>query len=70
MSYRSGAMSVQSHRHTPLAVSLYAPLVRRLRRNWHSHRQTLDPETLPDYLKRDLGLIGGRAALPRDPLRD
>jgi hypothetical protein len=30
----------------------------------------LDIEGLPDHLKRDLGLIGGRSPPPRDPLRD
>ena len=30
----------------------------------------LDPETLPDYLKRDLGLLNGRDMPRRDLLRD
>lgn len=30
----------------------------------------LDVESLPDYMKRDLGLEGGRGTPPRDPFRD
>ena len=30
----------------------------------------LDVESLPEHLKRDLGLIGGRSSAPRDPLKD
>jgi len=30
----------------------------------------IDPNDLPDYLMRDLGLVGGRTSPPRDPLRD
>ena len=33
-----------------------------------AHR--LDVETLSDHMRRDLGLIGGRDAPPRDLLRD
>jgi hypothetical protein len=31
---------------------------------------TLDVKSLPEHLKRDLGLAGGRSSAPRDPLRD
>jgi hypothetical protein len=30
----------------------------------------LETESLPDHLKRDLGLLDGRTPAPRDPLRD
>jgi hypothetical protein len=30
----------------------------------------LDVESLPDYMKRDLGLESGRSTPPRDPFRD
>jgi len=30
----------------------------------------LETESLPDYLKKDLGFLDGRVAMPRDPLRD
>jgi hypothetical protein len=30
----------------------------------------LDPDTLPEYLKQDLGLSAGRPFARRDPLRD
>jgi hypothetical protein len=30
----------------------------------------LDVKSLPEHLKRDLGLIGGRSSAPRDPLKD
>jgi hypothetical protein len=30
----------------------------------------LETESLPDHLKRDLGLLDGRSAPPRDPFRD
>jgi hypothetical protein len=30
----------------------------------------IEAESLPDHLKRDLGLLDGRTAPPRDPLRD
>jgi hypothetical protein len=30
----------------------------------------LEAESLPDYLKKDLGLADGRVAMRRDPLRD
>jgi hypothetical protein len=31
---------------------------------------TLDVESLPEHVKRDLGLVGGRSSAPRDPFRD
>ena len=45
-------------------------LLRRMRQAILPGSHTLDVEGLPDHLKRDLGLMGGRAAPPRDPLRD
>jgi hypothetical protein len=30
----------------------------------------LDPDALPDYLRRDLGFASGRISPPRDLLRD
>ena len=35
-----------------------------------SARAALDVKSLPEHLKRDLGLAGGRSAVPRDPFRD
>jgi hypothetical protein len=42
----------------------------RMRRLLRISAAPLDVEALPEHLKRDLGLIGGRAAQPRDPYRD
>jgi hypothetical protein len=35
-----------------------------------SARAALDVESLPEHLKRDLGLVAGRSSPPRDPFRD
>ena len=39
-------------------------------KNIRPARAPLDVESLPEHLKRDLGLVGGRPSAPRDPLRD
>lgn len=41
-----------------------------LRRFGKTSAQKLDLESLPDHLKRDIGLLGGRETPPRDVLRD
>jgi hypothetical protein len=35
-----------------------------------SAQARLDVDSLPEHLKRDLGLAGGRSSPPRDPFRD
>jgi hypothetical protein len=60
-----------THYRTALAATQLRPrLWKRLREVLAPFGCTLDVESLPDYLKRDLGLMGGRVAPPRDPLRD
>ena len=53
-----------------LASSRIVALAEQLRQAWRMRPARLDAEDLPDYLKRDLGLLGGRAAPPRDAMRD
>lgn len=63
-------MHTVSH-HTPCSSArrsgAWQTLLGALRRN---RPPRLDLETLPDYLKRDLGLLNGHQALRRDVLRD
>ena len=47
-------------------VGLLAGLWRRTARK----APRLEADSLPDYLRKDLGLADGRVAMPRDPLRD
>jgi len=63
-------MFITSHRSFPLPEAPGVPLWRWLVRRPGPRTITLDVESLPDYLKRDLGLEGGRSAPPRDPFRD
>jgi hypothetical protein len=46
------------------------PLLARFAKAFQASSHRLDVESLPDYLRRDLGLADGRTSPPRDPLRD
>ena len=60
---------MSGHFQSTASAALRFPLFRAFR--WPGRRvQRLDRNTLPDYLKRDLGFSGGRSSPVRDPLRD
>ena len=63
-------MSTTSLRAALSSAGLQPHFWTRLRKALGRFGSTLDTESLPDDLKRDLGLMSGRAAPPRDPLRD
>jgi hypothetical protein len=63
------AMSLISQTLSPL-VSLRLTNLAWLLRGGDPHVPRINPNDLPDYLRRDLGLSGGRTSPPRDPLRD
>ena len=62
-------MSLISHAVSPLALLRLGDFSRFLR-GGDPHVPRINPKYLPDYLRRDLGLAGGRTSPPRDPLRD
>jgi hypothetical protein len=62
-------MSSHSYFQAP-ASGWRLPRIGALRRLGHKATPRLDLETLPDHLKRDLGLLGGRHAPPRNLLLD
>ena len=61
-------MSLISHAVSPLV--LRRGDLSWLLRGGDPHVPRINPKYLPDYLRRDLGLAGGRTSPPRDPLRD
>jgi hypothetical protein len=54
---------------SPASAALRVPLFQRLR-SAGGRVPRLDIESLPEHLKRDLGISGGRASPRRDPMRD
>ena len=62
-------MPAVPHRSCPPAAGIRLPLWRQLKDLLRPAPLVLDADSLPEHLKRDVGLAGGRPA-PRDPLRD
>ncbi len=62
-------MSLIFHAVSPLG-SIRLASISWLLRGGDPHVPRINPKHLPDYLRRDLGLAGGRTSPPRDPLRD
>ena len=63
-------MSAHLYREPARGLSWSLPIPRWLVAMRQRREQQLDPATLSDHLQRDLGLLGGRTAPPRDILRD
>ena len=63
-------MNAQVFRDTSHSEGWSAPLARWLADWRRSRRNRLDPDSLSDHMRRDLGLLGGREPPVRNPLRD